>query len=303
MAEKAVAMRHRDYERQPAPAFLFERRPLRRSPPVAPQPGEAILVAGNQPAHRATRHEERTVARCDSPILTVTSDPYNSIAVVPNDGPDWKLLFWAEGGGQTEAQANQRLQNCLFSVTGTTVSLIRLDGVEGLDARSELLVEGPHDAGVVIHGSYAAVEVRDLAGPVHIAATHARATVLNNRGQVDATAGVVDFAGSCGRITLSAEMEINLKITAPEFDGTMLAWAQRSVRMLVPEGFSTPFKAIVGSRDDFVCRADFRSKVKQNRQGELYVYTYNLSADGMRNHLHLRSEASTVVIDQIRAGQ
>ena len=300
MAEKVVPMRRSDYERQPAPEFLFERRPLRRWPPVAPQPGEAILVVGNQPAHRATRHQERAIPHGDAPILTVTSDPNNSIAVVAGNGPDWKLSFWAEGGGQTEAQAGERLQNCLFSVTGTTVALSRPDGIAGLDARGELLVEAPHDAGVVIHGSYAAVEVRDLDGPVRIAATHARATVLNTSGQVDATAGVVDFAGSCGRITLSAEAEINLKITAPEFDGAVLAWAQRSVRMLVPEGFSTPFKAIVSSRDDFVCRADFRSKVKQSRQGELYLYTYDLSADGTRNHLHLRSEASTVVIDQIR---
>ena len=296
-------MRRSDYERQPAPEFLFERRPLRLWPAVAPQPGEAVLVVGNQPAHCVTRHEERVIARDDAAILTVTSDPNNSIAVVVSDGLDWKLSFWAEGGGQKESQADQRLQSCLFSVTGTTVSLSRPDGIDGLDARSELLVEAPHDAGVVIHGSYAAVEVRDLRGPVRIAATHARATILNTSGQVDATAGVVDFAGSRGRITLSAEAEINLKITAPEFDGAVIAWAQQSVRMLVPEGFSTPFKAIVGSRDDFVCRADFRSRVKQNRQGELYVYTYDVSADRRRNHLHLRSEASTVVIDQIRETQ
>src|SRR6266542_410027 len=301
--EEAVPMRRSDYERQPAPEFLFERRPLRRWPPVAAQPGEAILVVGKQPAHRGTRHEERVIPCGDAPILTVTSDPNNSIAVVAGDRPDWKLSFWAEAGGQTEAQANQRLQNCLFSVTGTVVSLSRPDGFEELDACSELLVEAPHDSGVVIHGSYAAVEVRDLAGSVRIAATHARATVLNTTGQVDATAGVVDYAGSRGRVTLSAEAEINLKITAPEFDGTVLAWAQRSVRMLVPAGFNTTFKAIVGRRDDFVCRADFRSKVKQSRQGELYVYTYDLSADGTRIHLHLRSEASTVVIDKIREAQ
>jgi hypothetical protein len=180
------------------------------------------------------------------------------------------------------------------------VALRRPDGIAGLDARSELLVEAPHDAGVVVHGSYAAVEVRDLRGPVRIAATHARATVLNTSGQVDATAGVVDFAGSRGRLTLSAEAEINLKITAPEFEGTVLAWAQQSVRLLVPAGFNTPFTAIVGSRDSFVCRADFRSKVQQSRQGELFVYTHDVGIDGTRAPLHLRSEASTVVIDQIR---
>ena len=290
-------MRPSDYERQPAPAFLFERRPLRRWPPAAPQPGEFILVAGNPPAHRVTRHEERVVTRGDAPILTVTSDPGNSMAVVAGDGVDWKLSFWAEGGGQTEAEANQRLQNCLFSVAGSTVSLSRPDGFEGPDARSELLVEAPQDAGVVIHGSYASAQVRDLAGPVRIAATHARVTVLNTTGQVDATAHVVDFAGSRGRVTLSAEAEINLKITAPEFEGTVLAWAQQSVRLLVPAGFNTPFEAIVGSRDRFVCRADFRSKVEQSRQGELFVYTYGAGIDGSSAPLRLRSEASTVVID------
>jgi hypothetical protein len=118
MAEKVVPMRGRDYERQPVPEFLFERRPVRPWPPVAPQPGEAVLVVGNQPAHRATRHEERAIPRGDAAILTVTSDPNNSIAVVAGTEPDWKLSFWAEGSGQTEAQAGERLQNCLFSVTG-----------------------------------------------------------------------------------------------------------------------------------------------------------------------------------------
>jgi hypothetical protein len=69
--------------------------------------------------------------------------------------------------------------------------------------------------------------------------------------------------------------------------------------MLVAPEFSTPFEAIVGSRDNFVCRAQFRSKVKQNRQGELYVFIYGVSADDRsRAGLHLKSEASTVVIDQ-----
>jgi hypothetical protein len=288
-----------DYELQPAPEFLFQRRPLRRGPPLDPQPGEAFFVVGSQPAHHARRYEERAIRGADAPILTITSDPGNSIIVIAGDGPDWKLFFWAEGAGETEAEADERLKYCSFSVTGSTVSISRCEAAERPHTRGELLVEAPHDAGVVIHASYAAVEVRDLAGPVRIAATHARATVLDTTGQVDATAGVVNFAGSCGRVTLSGEAEINLKVTAPNFDGTVLAWAQRSVRVLVPGGFSTPLKAIVGNRDDLVCRADFRTRVKQDRQGELYVYACDGSAYGTRNHLHLRSDASTVVIDQV----
>jgi hypothetical protein len=166
---------------------------------------------------------------------------------------------------------------------------------DGLHRRANLVVEGPFDAGLVVHGSYTAVEVSDITGPVRIAATHGRATVLDTTGQLDATAGCVGFAGAHGRVTLSAEAEINLKMTAPQFTGTLLAWAQRLVRMLVPLGFMTPFEVIVSQREHFVCRAAL-SPVKQKRQGELYVFTHGL-ADGDRPALRLRSEAATVVID------
>jgi hypothetical protein len=285
-------------ELRPAPNSLFQRRPLRLGGHVDAQSREAVFMLGNQPPHRLARHEECIVRRADAPTLTVTSDPHNSVAVIGGSLPDWNVRFSAEARGQTEAEADQRLQRCLFTVTGSTVSITGPGLYDGHDTRSELLVEAPHDAGVVIHGSYAAVEVRDMAGPVRIAATHARATILDTTGPVDATAGCVDFAGSCGRITLSAEAEINLKITAREFHGTLLAWGQRSVRMLIPPEFDTPIEVIVGNRDDFVCRAEFRSDLKQNRLGELYVFSYGVSADDrLEAGLHLRSEASTVVID------
>ena len=288
-----------DYERQPAAEFLFQRRPLRRRA-FDVQPGAARLVDGNAPPHRVVRHEQCVIRRDGAPALTITADPHNSVAVVGGSGPDWNVFFSAQAGGQTENEADERLRRCSFSATGSTVLISGPNLYEGRDTRSELLVEAPQDAGVVIHGSYAAVDVRDVAGPVWIAATHARARILDTTGQVDATAGCVDFAGSCGRITLSAEAEINLKMTAPEFDGILLAWAQRPVRMLVPPGFNTPFEAVVGSRDDFVCRAAFGSKVKQHREGPLYVFTYGVSSDDRSQaRLHLRSEASTMVIDQL----
>jgi len=124
-------------------------------------------------------------------------------------------------------------------------------------------------------------------------------SVLNTRRQVDATAGCVDFAGLCGRVMLSAEVEINVKITASEFRGTLAAWAHRSTKVLVPTGFSTSFDAVVAHRNDFVCRTGFRSRVQQNLEGELYVFSYGTCVgDESRRRLHLRSEASTVVLDQ-----
>jgi hypothetical protein len=99
------------------------------------------------------------------------------------------------------------------------------------------------------------VEIRDMTGAVRVTAAHARATILETTGQVDASAFVIDFAGSRGRVDLSAEAEINPKMTAPRFEGTIMAWAQRPVRMLVPPGFMTPFQALVNHPQDFICAA------------------------------------------------
>jgi hypothetical protein len=211
------------------------------------------------------------------------------------------MLFYAAAGGETEREAAQRLRHRSISINGSTVSLTGPPLDESHNAIGELVVDGPRDAGVVVHTSYAAAEVRDMAGPVRIAATHARASVLDTTGQVDATAGVVDFAGSSGRVTISAELEINLKVTARKFDGTIMAWAQQSVRTLVPPEFSTPFEVMVGTRDHFVCRADFASKVRHRKQGDFHVFTYGTNAgDRSGGRVRLRSEQSTVVIDHFR---
>jgi hypothetical protein len=290
-------------ELQQAPEFLFERRSLvhhcaDRRP--GDEPGDRfVLVAGDQLPYRLTRREELLLSRSEAPILTITSDPHNSIAVLGGSGPDWMVTFCAQGDGKSEAEARERLQQIALHATGGTVSLTSPGLYKRHQGSGDLVVEGPTDAGVVIHGSYTLVEVRDLAGPVRIAATHARARILETTGQLDATAGAVDFAGASGRVTLSAEAEINLKMTSKRFEGTLLAWAQRSVRMRVPPGFSTPIEVMVSRRRAFVCRAEFSSEVKQQRQGDLYVFSYGVHSGGPREGIHLRSEEATVVIDTL----
>jgi hypothetical protein len=143
--------------------------------------------------------------------------------------------------------------------TGGTVALVAGPqlGAGGTPAGGgHLVVDAPADAPLVVHASYTAVQIRDMKGSVRVAATHARAMMLDTTGQVDAIAHVIDFAGSRGRVILSAEAEINLKLFNARFDGTLLAWAQRSVRMLVPPGFSTPSRAVVNWCEDFVCRTE-----------------------------------------------
>ncbi len=84
-----------------------------------------------------------------------------------------------------------------------------------------------------------------MSAPVRVTATHARASILNTTGNVDADGGVVDFGGSKGRVTLTASMEMNLKMTATHFDGVMNAWSGGPLRMLVPKGFGTAFQVMV----------------------------------------------------------
>ena len=92
-----------------------------------------------------------------------------------------------------------------------------------------------------------------------------------------------------------------MKLSTARFDGTLLAWAQRSVKTLVPPGFQTPFRAIVRQRQDFVCRAEFRSRVTQERKGDLYYFTYaGDNSVAPEATMQLRSEQATVVIDAMR---
>lgn len=288
-----------DYELQPAPGFLFERRTINSRGLADAEGPRAVVIAGDQPPHCATRRDERIVRRGEASIVTITADPGNSVAVLGGNAPDWAVFFSTVAFGHTEAEAEQKLRLRSLEMTGTTIAVSGPGLDEGqYHTAGELIVEAPSDSGTVIHGSFASAEVRDLNGPVRIAATHARATVLGTSGRVDVVAGCVDFAGATGQVTLTAEMEINLKMTARQFDGTLLAWAQRSVRLLAPQECTTPLEIIVASRDKFVCRADFASRIKHRRQGELHVFTYGVSNEGIAPAaVHLRSEQSTVVID------
>jgi hypothetical protein len=118
--------------------------------------------------------------------------------------------------GTRHPRQKEQLRQRSCRIAETTISLDGPSLYEAENGQAELAVEAPRDAGVVIHASYAATQVRDVAGAVRIAATHARASILNTTGLLDVTAGTVDFAGCAGRVTISAEMDANLKMTSPE---------------------------------------------------------------------------------------
>jgi len=307
---RRLARSRRDYELQPAADFLFAKRPY-QDRCADEKPGQAatgdahhaVLVAGHQKPYRLTRLDELRFSRSDVPALTVTADPANSVAVAGSERSDWSLRFCVQGAGESEHEARQRLHEISMVRSGGTVSLSAphlLHKEQPATGRGNLVVDGPVDASVVIHASYAAVQLRDVKGPVRIAATHGRATILDTTGQLDATAFVIDFSAACGHVTLSAEAEINMRLPAPRFEGALVAWAQRCVRLLVPPGFTMPFRAIVSRRQDFVCRTEFASDVRYEKKGDLHYFTYagaDTDAVPPDTHMHLRSEQATVVID------
>jgi hypothetical protein len=179
--------------------------------------------------------------------------------------------------------------------TGSLLTLSNTDARFRTGGQGTLLLDAPVDAPVTVH-SDAAIEVHDMTGPVRISAAQGRAKILNTSGLVDASAGVVDFAGSQGSVSLSAFMDINVKVTATKFRGNLNANAQRQVLVLFPPGFQTPVDVLVKESKDFVCRADFCSKVKKDRENSLYRFTYGDVANAS-DRITVRSVSEQVTLD------
>jgi len=299
MADASDAQRA--YEQQAAPDFLFQRRPFGsecadRTPGQRMEPGVRMEL-GRQAPYKRTRPETLTLSRADIPALTITADPSNFVRVTGTTRNNWSLSFCAQAEGNSESEAHERLQELSMSRVGSTVSLNSAGLSQQVVTRGLLTVDAPADAPIVVHASFAPVEVRDMTGPVRVTATHGRATILDTTGKVDAAGFVVDFAGSKGTVILSSETEINMKLNATRFEGTLTAWAQRPVRVLVPQASQTPFQAFVNRPQDFICRADFCTKVKQEKKAGIYVFTYVGDGSAPPELVHLRSEQATVVID------
>ncbi len=255
------------YERDPAPEWLFEPRPL---------PADHIF-------------EELTVPRAEAPALTVTADAGTFVAVTRAEGRDWSVRFSAP---PEERDPSLRRAGATVLLGGRHPARPRLDAF--------LHVSAPADAPLVLYVSYGTLYVRDLAGPVHAAAPHGRITLLNTGGDVDATGGVIDFAGSSGRVVLSADGEINVKVTGDRFAGSLLAWAQGPVRVRVPADFGGPFEALVSIEDQFVCRAALRARIRAAAERGLWKVVCGAANGAAPGDItHLRSERVTVVIDQI----
>jgi hypothetical protein len=182
----------------------------------------------------------------------------------------------------------------LVVLDGGSVGSIGPGGPPG--GRGDFMVNAPADAPVTVHSSSGAIKVHDMDGPVRLAAPRARITVLNTTGRVDATGGIVDFAGSKGTVVLTSAMETDIKLTAQRFEGKLSADAVREARVLVRKGFQTPMELVVNRPKNLICRADFCKKLQTRQENGWHFFTF--AGDGSTtDHIRVTSESSTVVID------
>jgi hypothetical protein len=278
------------FRRRPQSAECFD-----RTAGQPRRPGVYATWPGQQPYLRSWS-EDFKLPLSEIPALTITANT-GRISHVGAARPEWWLRFLAYGDGSSETGALDRSRQFSVIRTGSTIYLNGPRVEPKRECGTQLEVSGPANAPITIHLSFGWLQVCDMGGPVHVSAIHGRTSILNTTGIVAATGFVVDYAGSEGTVTLSAEAEINVKFSSARFDGTMMAWSQGPLRVLVPRGFRTPFQAFVNRPRDFACRTEFRKKIRHERQGALHVFTYPGDGIAAPEKVHLRSEHGTVVID------
>jgi hypothetical protein len=282
----------------PPPLFLFDERPFQMNcadrPSPLPPGTHAFLGVAPQAPYARTRLDTLNLPLDEVPALTIAAEPLNWLQIAGANQDHWKVQFCAKGEGNTIDEANDYLQKISMQRTGSLLTLDNTDAHGLTGGQGNLLLVAPASAPVTVH-SDAAVELHDMAGPVRVSAL-GRAVILNTTGRVDVLASIVDFAGSQGSVSLNASWDIDIKLTATTFRGHLGANAQRQVHAFFPPGFQTPVDVLVNHPKDFVCRADFCSKIKKDRENTLFRFTYGNVAN-VADQIGLRSEDSQVTLD------
>lgn len=284
----------RKYDEQRAPDFLFEVRPWESH---CSERAGAYRIVGQEPPVRKTRLDHLTFSRNDVPALTVAPGLYSSVRIEGSTRRDWSAQLCAEGNGQDDAEAQSFLAQASMSRSGGLLTTANPPFDHKWNGQGSLYIQAPGDAPIIVSAPFSYIELRDLSGPVRAAASHARASIFNTRGRVEVSAAVIDFMAASGQVLLSAEAEINIKITAQRFAGSLVASGPRPVRLLIPAGFQSSIEAIVNREKDFICRADICSEVKKEKRDGLYVFSFVGEGGLGKPVMQLRSEQSTVVID------
>jgi hypothetical protein len=236
------------------------------------------------------------LSRAELPAFTMRLGA-SMFEVLGNTSDNYSVQLCAEAGADSQSDAEALLKEIKLTRDDKMLSLSMPKFVPERPSTAFVQVQAPRETPISVNGDYAAMRVIGVNAPVLLSTTHARITLLDTTGDVDASAksGIIDFSGDRGHVHLDADWEINLNFPAQHFDGFLDAKAEQAVRVLLPPGFASVFEATVQHKSDFVCRADICDHVTFHKRDGKSVFTFG-SGDPA---LHFTSLGGPVVVDSV----
>jgi hypothetical protein len=294
--------RRREYNFDPVHRSLFNPNPSGTPcDPAPPGLGPRFVVGGRPIAPYVRKRSERlSFSLAEMPQLAIDVDQA-SVSVVGTGAGAYDVRFCAQAGGASDDDARRILEKITMTRAGHSLKVRTPQYTRERPASAWLHIEAPHDRDVTVNGAYSYLEVFGIEAPVRALTTHARMKLLDVTGGVRATSrtGIIDFAGDRGQVQLEADGEIgeiNLMLRAPRFEGTLDAKAEVAIRVLVPPAWESPFEAVVGRPELFVCRAGIGPQVRRQYRDGRVVFAYGPGAPVVRLVSH-----GALVIDSTSA--
>ncbi len=215
-------------------------------------------------------------------------------------GPESLLEVHSQADAPDATEARRLLDGVKIEPKGSRLRLLNAKNCNDQHCSSEFTITCPPERPVTVKGIYSAVRLADLSGGAEVETTHARITILNVGPKVKARVedGIIDYSGHEGSAQLFAGWELNLKFTSQIYAGKVDARATGPVRVLIPRGFATCFKASVAKNATFLCRADINSQITQRERGGHLIYTFGEGTPEIR----IVSINGPVVIDNSADG-
>lgn len=283
---------------EPTAPFLFARDDRPTPCEQQSQTGPRVVIRDlNYPAHDLLRADHLAISRAELPVFSMRLGQ-SSVEISGEPVNNYSVQMCAEAGAATESDARSLLDEVKLTRADSVISLSTPKFTQEQRFNAFVRVQAPPEAPITINGDYAAMRVIGTNAPVHLYTTHARITLLDTTGDVDAKAaefGVIDFSGNRGNVRLDSAWEINLNFTGQKFDGCVDARAVQAVRVLLPPGFTSGFEAIVQHKADLACRADICARVSSHKRDGKFVFSFG-SGDPA---LHFISQSGPVVIDSV----
>jgi len=202
-----------------------------------------------------------------SSSLELTVPPISLVSVTGSPNANVSIRVWAELTDTTTADLFAAVQ--LIS-EGGAVSLTGLPTLQ-IPAILRWDVMAPLARPLSVKSDHAAIDIFGITGPINVATAHGRVSVLESGPEVvvnAAAGGSILCSGKPGGIiSLTADGQITLRLTDPQFAGEIRAWARESIDVYVPNEFASAFRAEVPAADRLICDDITQARLKKVNGG------------------------------------